>query len=522
MHDNISPPPTAAVSKNTGTSERPEVTGALLSRMLTSMQDLGDAANQILASRGITNISLEDWYPRSIQHDCFNEVQRRFGEPALYAVGFAYQSMVRERYAEDVAKITQQLELAAAQERMPDIESSTELAIKKLIDILHKGSVNNVRNHPETYGFFFRKTRSFEFCVSFSSFAVASLTSYAEAIIYGMLRLAFPPHWIISIELDSQQRNRKEGHHTDYFLVQFSFGPSATSIEEMRLQETLQVKQKLLLAAMTAAQAEHDKAAKLLANHIDSVTYASRLQKNLLVPNELLNQRFSEFRVIWEPREIVGGDVYWTTPSLSEQQAYFSLALFDCTGHGVPGAMLSLLATNAIDRIFANQPDISPDAALMAVDSSLRAALHQRGTGSEINDGCDAAVVRIHPAKKLIEYSGAKLGLIRVSSSGHVDKVNPARVSLGYQDAPKTRPELHYISYEVGDTFVMVTDGFTDQIGGPPGAIRSYGNKRLSALVSSNAKKAVAEISRILKEDFDQWQDTQMRRDDLTMLIFRP
>ncbi len=503
-------------------SETPEVTGALLSRMLTSMQDLGDAANQILASRGVTSISLDDWYPRSLQHDCFNEVQRRFGEPALYAVGFAYQSMVRERYAKEVAGITQQLQAAALHNRTPEIERATDFAIDQLIALLHQASVNNVRNHPVSYGFFSARRQPLEYCVSFSSFAVASLTSYAQAIIYGMVRLAFPPQWTITIDLDSQQRNRREGHHADHFLVRLSFGSSSVSLEEMRLQETLQVKQKLLLAAMTAAQAEHDKAAKLLADHLDSVTYASRLQKNLLVPNELLNKRFSEFRAIWEPREIVGGDIYWTTSSVSEQDEHFSLALFDCTGHGVPGAMLSLLVTSAIDRIFANHPEIAPDAALMAVDGSLRAALHQRGTGSDIDDGCDAAIIRIYPAIKIIEYSGAKLALIKVGRSGQIDRINPTRISLGYQDAPATSPQLHRIPFEAHDTFVMVTDGFTDQIGGRIGAARSYGNKRLSDIMSANANKSVAEISGILKEDFDQWQGSQIRRDDLTVLIFRP
>jgi phosphoserine phosphatase RsbU/P len=348
------------------------------------------------------------------------------------------------------------------------------------------------------------------------------LTTYAEAIIYGMVRLAFPPQWDIKIDLDYKQKNRSDGHIADHFIVSMNFVSSNISIEEMRLLETLQVKQKLLLAAMTAAQAEHDKAAKLLANHIDSVTYASRLQKNLLVPNDLLDKRFSEFQAIWEPREIVGGDIYWTTPDQDPPLGHFSLALFDCTGHGVPGAMLSLLVTSAIDRIYANDPNVSPDAALISVDEALRSALHKRGSSSEIDDGCDAAIVRIYPDKRTIEYAGAKLGLIRVSKGNEHEIIQPVRVSLGYQDVPISVPKLNALSYESGDVFAMVTDGFTDQVGGPQPIARSYGYKRILESIANNSDKSVAEIIRILKEDFDHWQGNQLRRDDLTVLIFRP
>jgi serine phosphatase RsbU (regulator of sigma subunit) len=507
----------------TSLNAAPEITGALLSRILTSMQDLGEAASQMLAAKGVSEISLNEWYPRSIQHECFNETLKRFGESALYAVGFAYQNMVRDRYSNEVTSITDELLKSESDASLHDIEILTENAVKKLVAILHNGSLSNVRNHPESYGFFFEKIASYQYSLSFSSFPITSLTSYSEAIIYGMLRLAFPPSWIISINLDTHKENRINGNASDHFLIRIDFVRNDTSIEEMRLHETLQVKQKLLLAAMNAAQAEHEKASKLLANHLDSVTYASRLQKNLLVPYELLSQRFKEFSVIWEPREIVGGDIYWTTSAKGKKLDHFSLALFDCTGHGVPGAMLSLLATSTIDRIYSNNPEISPDNALMYIDKTLRDTLHQRGSLSEIDDGCDAAIVRIDPIKKNLEFAGAKIGLIKISSIGLSELFNPTPISIGYQDAPIQLPDLKCINYESGDTFVMFTDGFTDQIGSvDQNNFRSYGKKRLIKLLEENVQKSVDDIIKIVKENFDLWQGSQIRRDDLTLMIFRP
>jgi len=110
-----------------------------------------------------------------------------------------------------------------------------------------------------------------------------------------------------------------------------------------------------------------------------------------------------------------------------------------------------------------------------------------------------------------------------ISSIGLSELFNPTPISIGYQDAPIQLPDLKCINYESGDIFVMFTDGFTDQIGSvDQNNFRSYGKKRLIKLLEENAQKSVDDIIKIAKENFDLWQGSQIRRDDLTLMIFRP
>ncbi|MEY4467629.1 MAG: hypothetical protein RIR21_1422, partial [Pseudomonadota bacterium] len=253
---------------------------------------------------------------------------------------------------------------------------------------------------------------------------------------------------------------------------------------------------------------------------LSSVNYASRLQRGQLPRSIRLEGRFNSFDTIWEPRDVIGGDVYWVSSSL--HPGPFILAVADSTGHGVPGAMLSLLVSNSLERIYANDTDQDPASALLALDRYVRLGLNQDRSDSESDDGCDAALLRIDPDKKIIEFSGAKIGLFRVDSQGILTRYSGARCSLGYQESiiERYKPYLHTISYQTEDVFVITTDGLTDQIGGPNGKI-SYGYRRLENLLRSHFKKDAKTITAAIKNDFFAWQGVNERRDDVTVVIFK-
>ncbi len=253
---------------------------------------------------------------------------------------------------------------------------------------------------------------------------------------------------------------------------------------------------------------------------LSSVNYASRLQRGQLPRSIRLEGRFNSFDTIWEPRDVIGGDVYWVSSSL--HPGPFILAVADSTGHGVPGAMLSLLVSNSLERIYANDTDQDPASALLALDRYVRLGLNQDRSDSESDDGCDAALLRIDPDKKIIEFSGAKIGLFRVDSQGILTRYSGARCSLGYQESiiERYKPYLHTISYQTDDVFVITTDGLTDQIGGPNGKI-SYGYRRLENLLRSQFKKDAKAITAAIKDDFFAWQGVNERRDDVTVVVFK-
>jgi len=158
----------------------------------------------------------------------------------------------------------------------------------------------------------------------------------------------------------------------------------------------------------------------------------------------------------------------------------------------------------------------------MSLDHYVRSGLNQDKVGSESDDGCDAAVLRIDRDKSRIEFAGAKLGLFQVSSEGVLTRHTGSRCSLGYQDAVAKAdiPVLKVINYSDGDTFAIVTDGMTDQIGGASGKT-SYGYRRLEEIFKNNRAASAEEIAATMKHDFAAWQGANGRRDDVTAVVFR-
>lgn len=253
----------------------------------------------------------------------------------------------------------------------------------------------------------------------------------------------------------------------------------------------------------------------------DSVQYASRLQRGQLPRAIRLENRFQSFATVWEPRDTIGGDLWWV--SSSQHEGAFVLAVADCTGHGVPGAMLSLLVSNSLERIYANNIDEDPATALISLDHYVRTGLNQDRADSESDDGCDALVLRINREHQTIEIAGAKIGLFQVDAQGCVKRHAVARCSLGYIDRmpDEDRPWVDTITYSPGDLFAIVTDGLTDQIGQGARGKSSYGYRRLENLLKTHAHESAPTIAKIMQDDFVQWQGHESRRDDVTAVVFK-
>ena len=296
--------------------------------------------------------------------------------------------------------------------------------------------------------------------------------------------------------------------------------------KSIHMQKTLVERQNQVLEETVAERTkelaeqhqELDEAHQLV---VGSVNYASRLQRGQLPRQMRIDGRFASFATIWEPRDTIGGDLYWL--SSSQQSGPFVLAVADCTGHGVPGAMLSLLVSNSLERIYANDTDEDPATALISLDHYIRTGLNQDRPDSESDDGCDAAVLRIDRDKQTIEFAGAKLGLFQVNTQGEVTRHQGSRCSLGYQDAivARDRPTVQILGYQTGDAFAIVTDGLTDQIGGTGAVKVSYGYKRIEAILKANCSQNAQTIADAVRSDYAAWQGTESRRDDVTAVFFR-
>jgi len=156
-------------------------------------------------------------------------------------------------------------------------------------------------------------------------------------------------------------------------------------------------------------EANHARAEALAELHtemMDSVNYAGRIQSSLLPTRVALQAGLRSVGVLWEPRDVVGGDVYWRTEE--DHDGSFTLALIDCTGHGVPGSLMSMLVVSALNRIYSEKPEIGPGEALSKLGNLVRSALNQDREDCQSNDGFDAGLCKINTKTQTVAFAGAR------------------------------------------------------------------------------------------------------------------
>ena len=268
-------------------------------------------------------------------------------------------------------------------------------------------------------------------------------------------------------------------------------------------------------------EANHARAEALAELHtemMDSVNYAGRIQSSLL-PNRLaLQDGLRSVGVLWEPRDVVGGDVYWRTEE--DFEGCFTLALIDCTGHGVPGSLMSMLVVSVLNRIYSEKPDIGPGEALAKLGNLVRTALNQDREDCQSNDGFDAGLCKINTQKKTVSFSGARTNCFIVPKENtSIVRLLGEKQALGYPgQVPYTPLEEYELPLENCQTFFMASDGVLDQPGGENS--RAFGPRRLLQHLESQRHLGAEALMMQTKTVVDQWRGQETRRDDVSALAF--
>ncbi|CCQ73601.1 SpoIIE family protein phosphatase [Magnetospira sp. QH-2] len=260
------------------------------------------------------------------------------------------------------------------------------------------------------------------------------------------------------------------------------------------------------------AEANLSKAHGIISGSID---YASRIQRSILPPASFLDEDLSEHFVIWEPRDRVGGDLYW----YRRLPDGFLIALADCTGHGIPGAFLTMIATGAMDRASREEPDGDPGRMLSIINKSVQKSLRQHRTDGESDDGLDMGICRIHRGTRRLSFAGAKFDLF-VASADTIESIKGDRCGIGYRNIPLDQT---FDTIDVGSTegcaFYLSTDGLTDQIGGE--RRRMFGKKRFKTLLRSIAGNPMPDQKQAILEALKHYQGREPRRDDISIIGFK-
>jgi len=248
---------------------------------------------------------------------------------------------------------------------------------------------------------------------------------------------------------------------------------------------------------------------------VSSIEYASLIQRSFLPARSELAHLFGDHFLLWSQRDTVGGDSYWykQTP-----QGFFA-AVIDCTGHGVPGAFMTLIVHSLFERLDMSTVDGDPAALVGAMNNSIKNALEQHDRKAASDEGMDCSVCFVPAKRGVVRFAGAGSSLFVTRADGTVQEVRGDRCGAGYvrtaRDAVFTN---HDIPLESGMRWYMASDGFADQIGGEKNL--PFGKKRFMALLSRTAVLDCAAQQRALEEAFAGYRGHQPRRDDVTVLGF--
>jgi serine phosphatase RsbU (regulator of sigma subunit) len=250
---------------------------------------------------------------------------------------------------------------------------------------------------------------------------------------------------------------------------------------------------------------------------IDSINYAKRIQNAVLPDVDDFKNEFDEAFVYDNPKDIVSGDLFWFAKLSTTAQNPVELkvvALADCTGHGVPGGFMSLLATQLLNGSVKN-PDINSPGELMCYMNTRISKDLNKSSKERINDGLDIAVCAIDFSRNVVYYSGANrpLWILRENS---IEETEPTRASIGAYTPENQEFITHTLSLKKGDRIYLFTDGITDQFGN--GTNKKFTKKRLKEFLLStshlNMNDQYARFTILMNE----WQGNMEQTDDMMMI----
>ncbi|MCP4756808.1 MAG: response regulator [Proteobacteria bacterium] len=247
---------------------------------------------------------------------------------------------------------------------------------------------------------------------------------------------------------------------------------------------------------------------------MDSIEYAKRIQRSLLPNLAETKSRLPNSFFLWIPRDIVGGDIFCTDFFGDD----FIVSVIDCTGHGVPGALMTMIASSGMRRIIRDDNCRDPADILESLNFFIKTSLQQDTDYALSNDGLDAAICYVDPRRRILNYAGARLPLVCICD-GEVDVIPADRASIGYRKSDLDfRFKQHALEIKNNTSFYMYTDGFVDQVGGEMHF--GFGRRNLENLLRRNFNRSFEEQEDLLLKAFHQYKGDNETRDDVTVVGF--
>ena len=245
-------------------------------------------------------------------------------------------------------------------------------------------------------------------------------------------------------------------------------------------------------------------------NITDSIRYAKYIQDAMLPKTETLQRLLRNYFILFKPKDIVSGDFYW----IKEEGDYVYLAAVDCTGHGVPGAFLSIEASNLLNTAFNADESKSPATILNRLDKLVEQSLHNKVDEIEIRDGMDLSICKINFKTYSVEYAGAfnSIYLIRDNKLIEYDADN---IYIGNNDSNKIYTN-HSFKIEKNDVLYLFSDGYADQFGGDKG--KKYKYRQMQQLLVKNNNRPLDVQKQMLEQELEHWRGNLEQVDDILVI----
>jgi serine phosphatase RsbU (regulator of sigma subunit) len=255
----------------------------------------------------------------------------------------------------------------------------------------------------------------------------------------------------------------------------------------------------------------------------DSINYAERIQRALLASKKMLDENLSDYFILFKPKDVVSGDFYWATKLNNNN---FVLVNADSTGHGVPGAIMSILNIACLDKAV-TKGIISPDLILNETRGLIIENLKNDGSAEGGKDGMDGSLLSFDFKNNILHCASANnpVWVIRnVKSSGVENKhelieIKADRLPIGKHDRDNIPFTLHTLNLQKGDVVYTLTDGFSDQFGGANG--KKFKHKQLQNLLLTIAHEPMETQKQKLNIVFDNWKGNLEQVDDVTLIGVR-
>lgn len=250
----------------------------------------------------------------------------------------------------------------------------------------------------------------------------------------------------------------------------------------------------------------------------DSIHYARRIQVAVLPPEMILKECFSDYFLFWRPREIVSGDFYW----MKHQDDIIAFTIADCTGHGVPGAFMSLLGIAFLNDITARMSgdNITAGEILTQLRADIITYLRQSGKEDEQKDGMDMAICVYDKKTSKIQYAGAHNPLIFIRD-GKLTQIDADEMPIGYYENQTERFTNHEFEVIEGDMIYMFSDGYSDQFGMVNGKRKKYMIKQFREFLLKIHNEELQQQKQMLDDNLVAWRGKLKQLDDVLVMGVR-